>query len=692
MPEITLDSLKETLAVLIDANPHARNKGDEFKTWSKEHFDCDARISYIKEQRQITNRVSEQFRYFAPIVVFVCVSDVRRDTLMKYILERVYKQLENVAIIGVTQENGQKRYTFEQLIVFKQTAFTEWAAPHFESSKEAAVLADELGVVIDPLDEFGVEFAWYVGTTGNDEHGQWHDFSDEYIAQGIWENGWDDKFLDLVNSIKVGDRIAIKSTFTQKHNLPFNNNGKKVGAMRIKAIGVVTGNSGDGKHIQVDWTRVDPAKTWYGPGTLRETIHAVSANDGYIKKQLLDFTFSDDEQDYSICEERYKDDTDADTGVDEPMTEDGGAEIPPVPTIDESIRLKTGCNVLLYGVPGSGKSWTIEHEYCKPGTMVERLVFHPDYTNADFVGQILPVVDPIDKQVTYEFTPGPFTNILREAYTHLQLPYVLIIEEINRGNAPAIFGDVFQLLDRSYSEKTDGTVTYPVGTSEYGITNSNVAKVVYGDETHKVRIPSNLSILGTMNTSDQNVFTLDTAFQRRWRMRLIENTFFTVRTSLAQAEILDTGVTWRRFCETVNEIIIGNKAKMASAEDKRLGVYFVHESDLRFDDRAAAKPPHTSFASEYNELLKAEIMNGTPEEAARLAEVREALMQIRIFPEKVIKYLWDDAFKFNPEALFDTDNMDSLEKVIRTFVLSQGHERFKIFRSSVQQKLYPTQQ
>ena len=175
-------------------------------------------------------------------------------------------------------------------------------------------------------------------------------------------------------------------------------------------------------------------------------------------------------------------------------------------------------------------------------------------------------------------------------------------------------------------------------------------------------------------------------------MRLIENTFFNVRTSLAQAEILDTGVTWRKFCETVNEIIIGNKAKMASAEDKRLGVYFVHENDLKFDDRAKAKAPHTVFASEYNELLKAEIMNGTPEEAARLAEVREALMQIRIFPEKVIKYLWDDAFKFNPEALFDTDNMDSLEKVIRTFVLSQGRDRFKVFRASVQQKLYPSQQ
>ena len=356
---------------------------------------------------------------------------------------------------------------------------------------------------------------------------------------------------------------------------------------------------------------------------------------------------------------------------------------------DSCPRLGGGTNILLYGVPGSGKSWTIEHEYCTEGTIVERLVFHPDYTNADFVGQILPIVDSEDKQVTYEFAPGPFTNILRAAYTHPQQKYVLVIEEINRGNAPAIFGDVFQLLDRCAEEKTVGGITYPVGTSEYGITNENVAKVVYGDATHKVRIPANLSILGTMNTSDQNVFTLDTAFQRRWRMRLIENNFFNVRKSLAQAEILDTGVTWRKFCETINTIIIGNKAKMASAEDKRLGVYFVHENDLKFDDRAKPKPPHTVFASEYNDLLKAEIMNGTPEDAARLAEVREALMQIRIFPEKVIKYLWDDAFKFNPEALFDTDTMDDLEKVIRTFVLNTGKDRFKIFRQAVRDSLYP---
>jgi hypothetical protein len=136
----------------------------------------------------------------------------------------------------------------------------------------------------------------------------------------------------------------------------------------------------------------------------------------------------------------------------------------------QSDRLTTGCNVLLYGVPGSGKSWTIEHEYCKPGSVVERLVFHPDYTYSDFVGQILPAVAE-DGQVSYKFTPGPFTNILRESYNNPGKEYILIIEEINRGNAPAIFGEVFQLLDRKVEMRDIDDDGYPIGTSEYGITN-----------------------------------------------------------------------------------------------------------------------------------------------------------------------------------------------------------------------------
>lgn len=351
----------------------------------------------------------------------------------------------------------------------------------------------------------------------------------------------------------------------------------------------------------------------------------------------------------------------------------------------ETTRLRCGRNILLYGVPGSGKSWTIEHEYVKPTSKVERLVFHPDYTYSDFVGQILPCVDE-DKQVTYKFTPGPFTNILREAYLHPQDEYILVIEEINRGNAPAIFGEIFQLLDRKVNNEGSSN-NYPIGTSEYGITNAYIAKEVYDDPDHKVRIPSNLSIIGTMNTSDQNVFTLDTAFQRRWQMRLIENNFENVDPSFANMPILDTTLTWQKFCTEINKIIIGNGARTTSSEDKRLGAYFILKSDLVFDNNMGDLNDGT-----YDTLRKKESMNTiTEEEKAQLATIRSAMMQNRRFPEKVIKYLWDDAFKFNQEVIFDKAQYHSLEDIIRAFLYSSGRDRLNIFSESVRGTFFNTE-
>lgn len=344
----------------------------------------------------------------------------------------------------------------------------------------------------------------------------------------------------------------------------------------------------------------------------------------------------------------------------------------------EAIRISSGENVILYGVPGSGKSWTIEHEYCKPGSVVERLVFHPDYTYSDFIGQILPSVAE-DGQVSYKFTPGPFTNILREAYNNPGKEYILIIEEINRGNAPAIFGEVFQLLDRKVEIRDIDDDGYPIATSEYGITNMNIAEEMYGKDrkTEKVRIPSNLSIIGTMNTSDQNVFTLDTAFQRRWDMRLIENDFANVDPTLADAVILDTTVTWRNFCVEINKIVVGNSVRMTSAEDKRLGAYFIHLRDLKFNEEMGD-------LKEYDALRKKESKGTlTQEEKAKIAVIRDAMKQNRKFPEKVIKYLWDDAFKFNREVIFDVTEYQSLEQVIRAFMYAQGLDRFKVFKDNV---------
>jgi len=140
------------------------------------------------------------------------------------------------------------------------------------------------------------------------------------------------------------------------------------------------------------------------------------------------------------------------------------------PSVPQNFR---GRNILLYGVPGSGKSYTIKQEYCDDEERMERVVFHPDYTYSDFVGQILPNVT--EKMVNYEFKPGPFTRLLKKAYDNPSIEFFLIIEEINRGNAPAIFGDIFQLLDRNDK-----------GESEYSISNTDIAKIVYGDETRKV--------------------------------------------------------------------------------------------------------------------------------------------------------------------------------------------------------------
>ena len=259
-------------------------------------------------------------------------------------------------------------------------------------------------------------------------------------------------------------------------------------------------------------------------------------------------------------------------------------------------RLETGSNILLYGVPGSGKSWTIQHEYCNSSSVVERLVFHPDYTYSDFVGQILPNVSE-EGHVTYRFSPGPFTRALRDAYSDPSHEYIIIIEEINRGNAPAIFGDVFQLLDRVKTrDKNNSSVL--IGESQYGITNSDMARVIYADSNHKVKIPSNLSIIATMNTSDQNVFTLDTAFQRRWDMRLIENTFDHVDPSFANTKILDTGVTWKRFCTVINQAYIEDSVNITSSEDKRLGAYFVQVEDILYNENMI-----NYSTADYNSLL-----------------------------------------------------------------------------------------
>lgn len=310
-------------------------------------------------------------------------------------------------------------------------------------------------------------------------------------------------------------------------------------------------------------------------------------------------------------------------------------------------KIKNGCNKLYYGVPGSGKSHKINKELKLKDiseSQKERVLFHPDYTYSDFIGQILPKTE--NGEITYLFTPGPFTRILEKAFHDPDNHYYLIIEEMNRGNAPAIFGDVFQLLDRNSTDEKSLK-----GTSEYSITNADLAKSIYNNQElekygHKVRIPSNLSIYATMNTSDQNVFTLDTAFQRRWEMELIKNNWEDEKINF---NILDTSMAWSTFGKGMNKLIINKNQHGLSSEDKRLGAYFIKKEDFK----------------------------GKNEEKGTM-EFPEK--EIRKFAEKVLKYLWDDAFKFHRDYVFDGDEVEqfALEFFIEKFIENKD-DRFSIF-------------
>lgn len=284
-------------------------------------------------------------------------------------------------------------------------------------------------------------------------------------------------------------------------------------------------------------------------------------------------------------------------------TKSGSFEVETSDVDEEKQTDGKGVNVLLYGVPGAGKSHIIDSKIVK--SFSERVVFHPDYTYADFIGQILPRL--IDGKLTYVFEPGPFTKMLKKAYSDPEHMYYLVIEEINRGNAPAIFGDVFQLLDR-----------YEDGTAKYSISNYDMASIIFGDESQAITMPANLSIYATMNTSDQNVFTLDTAFQRRWEMHLVQNS---VEKALhADEPIEGSTVSWGMFAKVTNDEIIRLSEEIGNSADKRLGAYFAGLSELSRNK----------------------------------------------FPEKVLKYLWDDAFKMDHYTYF-SDDITSLDNIIEIF-------------------------
>lgn len=244
------------------------------------------------------------------------------------------------------------------------------------------------------------------------------------------------------------------------------------------------------------------------------------------------------------------------------------------------------------------------------------------------------------KEISYEYVPGPFMRIYTQAINHPEEKFLLLIEEINRANVAAVFGDVFQLLDRK-----NGVSEYPIATSEdikaFLLNNLECLKgkkvEEFSDEENRLyqemKIPNNMFIWATMNSADQGVFPMDTAFKRRWEFEYIG-----VDDEAKEVEkyIIPIGdkdhrkyVKWNDLRERINDILLSDECKVN--EDKLLGPFFISKNMLE-------------SACENEERF------------------------IKAFESKVIMYLFEDAMKMRPKNIFkEHKGKTTFSEICKTF-------------------------
>lgn len=262
---------------------------------------------------------------------------------------------------------------------------------------------------------------------------------------------------------------------------------------------------------------------------------------------------------------------------------------------------------------GSQASVVFDKEKKSPVKFFERVTFHPNYSYSQFVGTYKPVKSNLNQEeITYEYIPGPFMRVYANAKRNPEKNFLLLIEEINRANVAAVFGDVFQLLDR----KSDGSSRYPINASE---DQKNYLESC-GINEDEIAIPSNMYIWATMNSADQGVLPMDAAFKRRWDFEYLDIDNEDAVNAVKDIKIPvkrdgSAKVMWNEFRTKLNEKL----SDIGVNEDKLLGPFFLSEQTLK-----SAENNPDSF--------------------------------IELFESKVIMYLFEDVVKMNPGKLFNTES------------------------------------
>lgn len=323
-------------------------------------------------------------------------------------------------------------------------------------------------------------------------------------------------------------------------------------------------------------------------------------------------------------------------------------------------KQSTSRNLIYFGAPGTGKSHqlneAVEGKIGEDGKVIqaiennigvfvdvdkdkkivkrryERVTFYPTYSYAQFVGCYKPVMKPKvggaagEEEIAYEFVPGPFLRILVEALNDPENRYCLVIEEINRANAAAVFGDVFQLLDRG--EK--GQSEYDIAATEDMRRHLDKTLSDIGKETLKnlagegnLKIPDNMYIWATMNSADQGVFPMDTAFKRRWAFKYI-GINDGVTDDCKKWTIKDYGFLWNEVRTFLNDRLTANGVN----EDKLMGPWFV-------------KPENGSVVSLVQ--FQSKVLMYLWEDAARMCRRKFFADKVKTYPDLV--KCWPDAFK-----------------------------------------------
>lgn len=465
---------------------------------------------------------------------------------------------------------------------------------------------------------FGADIIQFVRIGTSDDDGN---YADEWQDNSVIGIGWSKvgSLETYIGSDKKIDKNALANALTLEYGYPANHASRKAGeliqfyGMNAKTVAVAMNGEtliacvdNIGSYAYDDTSSMSSTKagTWHQVFASGEKLPFKS--EGY---QTSCFLLKREENLMFLYEKYYYND--------ETIVE---PEVNMSLKYDTNLKTEYERNRIVFGAPGTGKSFNLKRD-CEdlkgPSGTFERVTFHPDYTYSQFVGTYKPVSD--GNNIRYEFVPGPFMRIyvdaMKSARSANPQPHILIIEEINRAKVAAVFGDVFQLLDRD----DKGVSEYEIQTSED--IRKHLVKELQCDpvECQRIKLPNNMFIWATMNSADQGVFPMDTAFKRRWNFEYlgINEGQDKIKGRIAVGRTAQE-IEWNVLRRAINEKL----AKECGVnEDKLMGPFFISKDIIK-----------------------------TVSDTDDTIENRDRF--VKVFKSKVIMYLYEDAAKQHKRKLF----------------------------------------